>query len=208
VTENNWFVHNGMGSILNSQADLLRANGKFKEADAKNKEAAEHLQIVLKMMPTLASAHTCLGVCYMSLGNLDAAISEDEKSLKFKPNDPLTEGNLGAAYLKKGDLDNAIKHLRMALQLDPSRADSHYNLALATGRRGLIPESVAEFRKVLALYPGDMAAYWACEQIAVYVSSDNRAEAMQMLQRAVDINARAHVDGGNTALNTLKGMQK
>src|SRR5262249_42746868 len=85
VTKNNWFVHNGLGSVLNSEAELLRAQHKFKEADAKNKEAIEHLNVTLRLMPTLPAAHTSLGVAYMALGDLNKAIAEAELSLKYKP---------------------------------------------------------------------------------------------------------------------------
>jgi Flp pilus assembly protein TadD len=208
VTKSNWFVHNGMGSILNSQAELLRAQHKFTEADAKSKEAIVHLNATLKLMPTLPAAHTSLGVAYMALGDLNKAIAEEELALKYKPNDSLIEGNLGAAYLQKNDLNNAIKHLRLAIQFDPTRSDSHYNLALACERRGLTAEAIAEFRKVLALYPNDLAAYWACHQIAVLLPKENKQESVQLLQRAIEINRRAHVDANNTAQNALSRFQK
>lgn len=208
VTKNNWFVYNGMGSVLNGEAELLRGQHKFDEANAKNKEAIAQLNAALKIMPTLAAAHTSLGVAYMALGDLNGAIAEAEKSLKYKPNDSLTEGNLGAAYLQKGDLDNAIKHLRISIQLEPTRSDSHYNLALACERRGLKDESISEFRKVLALYPSDLAAYWACQQIATLLPKENRTEAIQLLERASEINRRAHVDASNVAANDLERLKK
>ncbi len=208
VTKNNWFVHNGLGSVLNSEAELLRAQHKFKEADEKTREAIEHLRAALKLIPTLSSAHTSLGVAYMALGDLNGAIAEAETSLKYKPNDALTEGNLGAAYLQKQDYENAIKHLRIALQIDPTRSDSHYNLALACERRGLTNEAIAEFRKVLALYPNDQAGYWACREIAVLLPKENKSEALDLLQRAVEINRRANVDANNTAAITLEKFKK
>jgi tetratricopeptide (TPR) repeat protein len=208
VTKSNWFVHNGMGSVLNSEAELLRGQHKFEEAKAKNKEAVEQLNACLKIMPTLPAAHTSLGVAYMALGDLNGAIAEAEKSLKYKPNDSLTEGNLGAAYLQKRDLDNAIKHLRISIQLEPTRSDSHYNLALACEYRGLKDESIAEFRKVLALYPSDLAAYWASQQIATLLPNEKRAEALQLLERAAEINRRARVDANNTAANDLERLKK
>jgi tetratricopeptide (TPR) repeat protein len=208
VTKNNWFVYNGMGSVLNSQAELLRGQHKYEEAKAKNKEAITNLNACLKIMPTLPSAHTSLGVAYMALGDLNGAIAEAEKSLKYKPNDSLTEGNLGAAYLQKGDLDNAIKNLRVSIHLEPTRSDSHYNLALACERRGLKDEAIAEFRKVLALYPSDLAAYWASQQIAVLLPKESRPEAIQMLDHAAEINRRAHVDANNTAANDLERLKK
>jgi protein O-mannosyl-transferase len=208
VTQNNWFVHNGLGSVLNSEAELLNAQHKFDEAKVKNKEAIEHLRETLRIIPTLPSAHTSLGVAYMAAGDLNGAIAEANKSLQYKPNDALTEGNLGAAYLQKGDLENAIKYLRLALQHDPTRSDSHYNLALAYQRRGMTAESIAEFRKVLALYPNDLAAYWACHEIAVLLPKENKQESTELLQRAVEINRRAHVDSNNTAANALERFKK
>jgi tetratricopeptide (TPR) repeat protein len=208
VTKNNWFVHNGMGSVLNSKAELLRANGKYEESKAKTKEAIEQIKAALAIMPTLPGAHTSLGVAYMALGDLNAAIAEAEKSLRYQPGDSLTEGNLGAAHLQKGDLDNAIKHLRSSIQLDPTRSDSHYNLALACERRGLTAESIAEFRKVLALYPSDLAAYWASQQIASLLPKENRAERLQLLERAAAINQRAHVDVNGTAARDLEALKK
>lgn len=208
VTKNNWFVHNGMGSVLNSEAELLRAQHKFDEAKAKNEEAIKHLNATLRLMPTLPAAHTSLGVAYMALGDLNKAIAEAQTALQYKPNDSLIEGNLGAAYLQKSDLDNAIIHLRRAIQLDPTRSDSHYNLALSCERKGLTAEAIAEFRKVLALYPSELAAYWACHQIAVLLPKENKQEAINLLQRAVEINHRAHVDANNTAESALTRMQK
>ena len=49
VTKNNWFVFNGMGSVLNGEAELLRGQHKYAEAKAKNEEAVKQLNAALKI---------------------------------------------------------------------------------------------------------------------------------------------------------------
>jgi tetratricopeptide (TPR) repeat protein len=86
------------------------------------------------------------------------------------------------------------------------RWDSHYALALAYERSGSISEAIAEFRKVLTLHPDDLDGYWASEQIAVLLPEENKQEAIELLQRAVEINQRAHVDPKNAAAKALERL--
>lgn len=82
------------------------------------------------LAPTMALAHTNLGVVLRRLGRVEAAIASYRRALALTPDDPAVHSNLGNALREAGHLEAAERHMRRALDAQPDSASFAYNLAL------------------------------------------------------------------------------
>ena len=145
----------------------------------------------------------------MGAGKLDESIAEYEKVLSLNSKHPLALCNLGAALAQQGKLDQAITQYRLSLQADDARVDTHYNLALAFQGKGQADEALAEYRKVLDLYPNDQQAYWSsCFVATAMEGKGQKAEAMDLLKKAAQLNDRVRVDLQDSARTELRRLQQ
>lgn len=209
VTKRNWFVHSALAAILNTQATELRANGKIAEAKQKNLEAIEHLKDTLTIMPGMANAHVILANAYLDLDMLDDAVKEFGLAIQLDPGNSLAHCNLANTLKKQGKMNDAIAEYEAAVKLEPTRADTRYNYALALSQSGRKEEALQQFQTSLQCYPSDLAAYWTQEQMAdILIKQGKTAEAKALLENAVAINERSHVDPqANAARNMLQRLQ-
>lgn len=204
VTKNNWFVHSALAAILNSQADGLRANGKSAEADKKNQEAIEHLKETLRIMPGMANAHVILANAYLAMNNLSDAANEFHTAITLQPNNSLAHCNLANTLKRQGKMSEAITEYETAVRLEPTRADTRYNYALVLEQSGRTDEALQEFERAFQCFPSDLAAYWIQQQMAeILLKKGQKPEAITLLQKAVEINSRTHVDPINNIARTM-----
>jgi protein O-mannosyl-transferase len=204
VTRNNWFVHSALAAILNTQADVLRANGKSVEAKQKNEEAVEHLKSTLAIMPSMANAHVILANAFLKLDRLSEASEAYRRALALEPNNALAHSNLANCLKQQGKLSDALIEYAAAIRCAPTYADTHYNYGLALHQSGRADDALREFQTTLQCYPSDLAAYWTEHQMAEILSSAGKKnEALALLRNAVEINERSHVDPGQNAARTM-----
>ena len=209
VTKNNWFVHSALAAILNTQADVLRANGKSAEAKKKNEEAIEHLKETLAIMPGMANAHVILANAYLVLDRLNDAVASFQEALRLEPANALAHCNLANTLKRQGKMNEAVEQYQLSLQYEPNRADTRYNYALALEQSGRSDEALREFQTSLQCYPSDLAAYWTQDQMAdILIKKGQKPEAIALLRNAVAINARSNVDPSNAARSTLDRLEK
>ena len=69
--------------------------------------------------PANAKAHNLIGACLASLGNVDAARSAFETSIKADPREPGTYENLATLELQAGNRDRARRYFAEALTINP-----------------------------------------------------------------------------------------
>lgn len=94
-------------------------------------------------------AHYYAGICYLNLGNYDAAIDELKS---FKSDDevikPTALGNIGNAYMEKGDMESAAEYYEKAANAsDNDFTSSEYMLRL-----GISYEMLKNYDKALEVY--------------------------------------------------------
>lgn len=77
-------------------------------------QAIEAFQHVIELNPLLAEPHNNLAVIYNELGDVRAAVSELEQSLKKRPDYAIVEENIADLYVKL-----ALKNYRNALEKEP-----------------------------------------------------------------------------------------
>ena len=78
--------------------------------------------------PQDAALRALLAQVLAATGALDEAITEQQQSLKLKPDDADQWNNLGVMEARKGDRMQARSDFHHALELQPSNADAQANL--------------------------------------------------------------------------------
>ena len=71
-----------------------------------------------------------VGMAHFKLKNLEEALKNFLKAVKYRPGQPLFWGNLGGAYGAMGDYTNAVSSLEKGLEMAPDSVDLRKNLAL------------------------------------------------------------------------------
>ncbi len=94
-------------------------------------EAINDYKGALAANPSLAEAHSNLGLIYNQQHNYAGALGEFHKALAINPKDAITYNGIGAALRAEKDLLGAIRNWQTAVDLDPKLATAHYNLGTA-----------------------------------------------------------------------------
>jgi Flp pilus assembly protein TadD len=94
-------------------------------------EAINDYKGALAANPSLAEAHSNLGLIYNQQHDYAGALSEFHKALAINPKDAITYNGIGAALRAEKDLLGAIKNWQTAVDIDPKLATAHYNLGTA-----------------------------------------------------------------------------
>jgi Flp pilus assembly protein TadD len=102
-------------------------------------------------LPNKAISYFHLGYLYSTMGMLDKAISNCQKALQFKQDDPEILASLGILLGRKGDFNKAVKYYKNALQFNPYYAKARYNLGMAQLQLGQVDAAVNSWKQTIAL---------------------------------------------------------
>jgi Flp pilus assembly protein TadD len=100
-------------------------------------------------------AYGHLGWTLFTKGDVDSSISNLERALAIKPNDPDVHDSLGLALKQKGQLDAAAAHFEETLKLRPNDSVAFINLGSILEQKGQLDAAVANYRKALVVKPDD-----------------------------------------------------
>jgi protein O-mannosyl-transferase len=139
VTENNYFAHNNLGSVLGRKGQTDEAIRQFQEA--------------IRLRPDGAEARYNLGSAFLEEGQTDEAINQFQEAIRLKPDFAEAHYNLGAALDKKGQIDEAIRQYQEAIRLKPDFARAYNNLGSVLGGKGQIDEAIRQFQEAIRLKP-------------------------------------------------------
>lgn len=141
--------------------DLQNDLGYAYLAKEKPELAVGHFQKALRLKPDFGEARNNLGVTYLELGNLDAAIAAllplTEDLLYPTPHFPLT--NLGLAYYRKGQYGESVRYYLAALKERPRFLKAMRGLGLTYMAMGKGVEAVGILRKAVELAPKAQLLY-------------------------------------------------
>jgi tetratricopeptide (TPR) repeat protein len=98
-----------------------------------------------------AEAHKTLGRNLMIIGRFDAAQTEFEQAIRYKPDSAESHYNLGKLYSIQDNWEPARKALEAALRVDPSYVEALDALGFAQEALGADREAVASYEKAVAL---------------------------------------------------------
>ena len=127
-----------------------RAQDKFEVANYE--EAILDYNKALKLSPTeICLVYSMRGNAKRNLGDLDGAISDQNKALGF---DPLyIDGyfNRSSAKLKKGDFIGAIDDYTKVIQIHPNDSDAFFNRAYVKNKVGDMKGACEDWKKAADL---------------------------------------------------------
>jgi len=123
-------------------------------------EAMDAYRRALELDPSLAAAHTNLGIACFDKGDLDQARTHFERALSLDPDQPEARYNLANLYEQESQLELAIAEFRRVVASRPEFADAHFNLAIALEKVGSRIQATDHFRHYLAL-SGEEDTVWS-----------------------------------------------
>jgi serine/threonine protein kinase/tetratricopeptide (TPR) repeat protein len=116
-------------------------------------EAIRYYSMALALRPNDPYIQRSLGDAYLTVGNLDEAVSAFRRTLERRADDAHAHNNLGNALKDQGKLAAAIVCYQKAIQLDPKAAIPHNNLGNALREQGDVEEAITCYRKAIKLEP-------------------------------------------------------
>ncbi len=101
-------------------AYVLTIKGQFLGQPEMIEQAVEYAQKAIELRPNLAESYSVIGLAFIALDRVEAAIGALKRALSFAPNDGFVRAALGRAYfIGKGKFREAAAEYERALQ-DPS----------------------------------------------------------------------------------------
>jgi predicted Zn-dependent protease len=197
-------------SVLNTLADIARANGEMKrclahlrrivEAEPENfiareklaatlvddgqfGEAEGFLDLSLKEKPDSPDLLYLRGRVHLARKEFDAARKQFERAVQLKPDYDEAWAYLGRACLGTGDHTAAVSALQEAKRLSPTEPDTYRLLAQALGATAQGTAAVDVLRQALLLTPDNDALRQ--ELIEALLANKQRAAAVSELEEAV-----------------------
>jgi tetratricopeptide (TPR) repeat protein len=123
-------------------------------------EAMDAYRRALELDPSLAAAHTNLGIAWFEKGDIAQARAHFERALSLDPDQPEARYNLANLYDQEAQLELAIAEFRRVVASRPEFADAHFNLAIALEKVGSRIQAADHFRHYLAL-SGNEETVWS-----------------------------------------------
>ena len=146
------------GSMRMSEQDALviagqlYGRGRFKQAETVCRQ-------IIKHKPSLADAHSILGVVLNAQGNSKEGIASLKRAVKLAPKIASYRSNLGEIQRQSGNLADAIVTLQEAIELDPNSAQAHSNLGITRFDSGNYEEAIEGYQKAIELNPSFAEAH-------------------------------------------------
>ena len=188
------------GITLYNSAYKAQLSGRISEAIANYKAA-------IAASPSLAEAHSNLGIIYNQQHNFAQALSEFRKALAIDPKDAITYNGIGAALRASKDRAGALKNFQTAVNLDPHLATAFYNL-------GTIYEEMKDSDKAMEAYKQAVKndyrlgeAYYQMGKIMG--KKKHNDEAIAYYKEALKVGAKAdYSDDARQQIASLLGSDK
>ncbi len=127
-----------------------RAQDKYEVANYK--EAIRDYNRALELSPTeICLVYSMRGNAKRNLGDLDGAISDQNKALDFDPLYADGYFNRGSAKYKMGDLNGAINDYTEAIKINPKDSDAFFNRANLKKKIGDIKSACKDWKQAASL---------------------------------------------------------
>jgi tetratricopeptide (TPR) repeat protein len=108
-----------------------------------------------------AAAYRARGYWKHQKGDLDAALTDYDISIKMDPKHVEGYDYRADVYQDKGQLDRAIADYNMSIRLNPTYAAAYYSRGRVYEKQGKIDEAVADYNSSLSAPAKDRIAEWA-----------------------------------------------
>jgi tetratricopeptide (TPR) repeat protein len=121
-------------------------------------DAAQEVELALKLDPKLPEAHFLLGEMHIYRGRLDEGISDMQEELAVNPNFAMAWYRLGDAYTRKQNWTEAISNLERSVWLNPNYSGPYILLGKCYLNTGKLADGERILRSALALDPNNREA--------------------------------------------------
>jgi len=150
------------------------------------KALARSLQLDLKNV----EAHKILGRNLMIIGRFDAAQTEFEQAIRYKPDSAESHYNLGKLHSIQDNWEPARKAFEDALGIDPSYIEALDGLGLALESLGDDAGAVAKYREAIRLNEarGGQFASAHINLSAFYNRTGDPAKAIEYARKAIELD--------------------
>ncbi len=171
----------------------VRAGALFKEGRGhfmagRYSAAVKSYKELLALDPSNATAFYMLGVAHQKLRDYDQARSAFEKAVQIDTSYALAHVALGNLAARQRDEQATLKYYRRAIELDSTQVKAYYGIGNVHLRAKRYEEAEAYYRHATELNP-EYADAWI--GLGRALTEQGRAEAVPVLQRAVQINPRS-----------------
>jgi len=125
------------------------------------------------------------------LGQVDEAIDHFRTALEIKPDYADADNNLGMALARRGRINEAIPHVRKALEIRPLYEEARANLLRVLSSQEQTARTLDQRRELIRVCPKNTGLLNETAWILATSPSlalRNRAEAVDLAQRAVDLS--------------------
>ncbi len=143
------------GTYLVCLGQVLKEEGRTKEADAVLDRAIELLRDKVRQDPSSDGARNDLGRAFSSKGQYDEAIAEYREGIKHRSSSIVLYSNLGSALRSRHKLEEAAFACRESIRLLPTYPSAHTVLARTLLEQGKTDEAIAEYGEAVRLDPWD-----------------------------------------------------
>ena len=169
------------------------ALGYSQFAQQKIGESIKSLAKSLELDITNAEAHKILGRNLMVIGRFDAAQTEFEQALRYKPDSAESCYNLGKLFSIQDNWEPAKKQFEAALRIDPSYLEAIDGLGFALEALGDDPGALAAYRKAAALNDERKGTFASplVNISAYYNRTDDPAKAVEYADKALGLDPRS-----------------
>ncbi|HXB56176.1 MAG TPA: sulfatase-like hydrolase/transferase [Vicinamibacteria bacterium] len=133
---------NAFAIVVTGSAQMGR--GRYREGIASFRR-------YLELVPTSAYAHHWIAVCYLRLGDREAALREAEATLAVDPRFSDARVLKAGVLAARGAYDPAITELRQAVTTDPAKPAIRLDLARVLAEAGHAAEAKAEYNGILTV---------------------------------------------------------
>ena len=164
------------------QANTVFAPTDFLRGDRELRRAVE-------LSPSLALAHSYLGISLAMQGRLDESLAEHQKARGLDPLSSVVARNMAIPYYLKRDYVRALELMRQAQELGPAFATT-FEIGIYI-RNGLLNETLTELEKAKRDRKNDPILIYSTGM--VYVAQGKRAEALQTIKELEGMSS-ANID--------------
>lgn len=201
VKANDLYANEIMKSV---NRELSKPVNVLKFIEPQVKEAIRHWERAVEIQPDFYTAYRNLGIVYNRVyKNHDTAIFYFNKTLEYKPDDPMTLFNLGMAYEGKQEYLRAIEYLKESLAHDPQAVNTRSRLANIYYGMGEFAAAVALNQEIMAIAPKESLPYVNIGNY--YIFQKDTLNGIRYYEKAVELGAPADASIYLSRYYNLKG---
>jgi protein O-mannosyl-transferase len=143
---------------------------------------------VVSKSPNKARPYLNRGLVYESRGQLDLAIADYSKAIRFNPDLANAWYNRGVVYRNLGEYDNALADLSMAIKINPQYYEAYYNCGFIYGNLKKWDQAITNYTKAIEMEPKNSDLY--NNRGTAYNSLERWDKAIEDFSRAIEINPK------------------